>query len=86
MSKHHNLELSSPWDHHEPADVRAWFAQSNDDPEIARRMYGRAVLNIGSGPFDLHLRPTAPELRALAAMLCAVADELDGCTHLQGVV
>ena len=79
MSKHHRTEISTPWEGEIATGISAWLdAYSGDDADMRRRMQGRAVLNVSNGPLSLHLRPTAPELRALAAALSAVADALDG--------
>lgn len=84
MSTHHHLALASPWKHDPVTKVTAYApAEANDNPDIASRMRGRAVVSISAGPFDLSLRPTAAELRALAKALTSVAADLDEATAPQ---
>lgn len=84
MSTHHHIDLASPWKHDPVTRVTAYAATDlNDNAEIARRMRGRAVVSIAAGPFDLSLRPTAAELRALAKALLSVAADLDEATAPQ---
>lgn len=82
MSTHHRIDLPSPWEHHEATDVSLWLDAPSEDADIRRRMQGRGTLNFSCGPFDLYLRPTAPELRAMAAAFATLADQIDG-TPLQ---
>ena len=81
MPTHHHIELVSPWEH-EPVTQVTVFAPTdlNVDAEIASRMRGRAVLRLTCGPFDLDLRPTAADLRALARALQTVAADIDEAT------
>lgn len=73
---HRELQLESPWTHQAVVEVRAYAPEDGDDrPEEVR---GRASLTLQSGAFSLSLRPTSAELRALAALLLATADDNDG--------
>lgn len=45
---------------------------------------GLAVLTITSGAFSVDLRPSAGELRGLALMLAATADDMDHATAQLG--
>jgi hypothetical protein len=81
VSIHHHVELASPWKHDPVTKVTAYApAEANDNPDIASHMLGRAVVNVAAGPFDLSLRPTAADLRALAKALLTVAADLDEAT------
>jgi hypothetical protein len=81
VSTHHHIELASPWKHDSVTKVTAYApTEANDNPDIASRTSGRAVLSLRCGPFDLSLRPTAAELRALAKALTSVAADLDEAT------
>ena len=76
-ARHHHLEISTPWKHHAATEVAAW-APDRTDPDTDPGLRGRAVLTIANGPFSLDLRPTAADMRALAALCHAVAADLDG--------
>lgn len=74
--KFHELRLSEPWRHKgEGTEVTAYWLERHT-PELA----GRASLVFECGAFRLGLDPTLPELRALAALLTALADERE-CTE-----
>ncbi len=75
--RHHHLEISTPWKHHAATEVAAW-APDRCDTDIDAGLRGRAALTISNGPFELSLRPTAADLRALAALCHALAADLDG--------
>ena len=73
---HHRLALhSSPYA--QPADVEVHGFVPTRDPEDALVWAGRCALTFRSGPFDLSLRPTVAELRRLALLCTALADELE---------
>ena len=81
MSTHHKIQLTSPWKHQPTLDLTVYApSEPNNDIEIAGRTSGRAVLSLTCGPFDLNLRPTAADLRALARALQTVAADLDEAT------
>lgn len=84
MSTHHKIHLASPWKHDHALQVTAYApTEPHSDIEIASRTSGRAVLSLTCGPFDLNLRPTAADLRALARALQTVAADLDEATAPQ---
>lgn len=73
---HRELELESPWTYQAAVAVRAYVPEDGDGrPEQVR---GRANLTLQSGAFSLSLRPNSADLRALAAILLATADDNDG--------
>ena len=96
---HRTLQMPSPWDHQ--ADVEVSGFKPDDQVDTPDEVRGRAALSLDAGAFSLHLRPTAAELRALAALCQQLADDTDtanvppysgrravwpaGCTHLPGV-
>lgn len=96
---HRTLKLPSPWDHLGDIDVSGF--KPDDDATRPDEVRGRAALNFDCAAFTLNLRPTAAELRALAALCLQLADDTDtanvppfgapravwpaGCTHLPGV-
>lgn len=75
--RHHHLSLSPAWDHHQAVDLHAWVPESARATPRDPNLHGRAALCFSSGGFDLHLRPMPPELRAMAAALWELADDLD---------
>lgn len=74
-TRHHSLELSTPWSHHAATEVSGFAPDRTDDLPALR---GRAVLGFDHGPLSVRLNPTAADLRALAALCHALAADLDG--------
>lgn len=84
MSTHHKIQITSLWKHDLALQVTAYApTEPHSDLEIARHTGGRAVLSLTCGPFDLNLRPTAADLRALAGAMLAAAADLDEVTAPQ---
>lgn len=95
---HHTLTLPSPWSHQGGVEVTGFVPPHDGRPDEVK---GRASLVLRADAFELSLRPTAAELRSLAALCRTLADDLDasnvpafgplrarwpaGCTHLPGV-
>jgi hypothetical protein len=95
---HRTLSLPPPWTHHSSVDVTGFVPPHDGRPDEVK---GRAILTLGTSGFELSLRPTAAELRALATLCQQLADDTDtanvppfgasravwpaGCTHLPGV-
>ncbi len=95
---HHNLSLPPAWPQHSGVQVDGFVLPHDGRPD---EMKGRALLTLGTSGFELTLRPTSAELRALAALCQQLADGTDianvppfgapravwpaGCTHLPGV-
>ena len=75
--RHHRIELSTPWAHEAATEVSA-FAPDRTGPDASPGLGGRATLSVDHGPFTVSLRPTAADLRALAALCHALAADLDG--------
>lgn len=78
---YHNVSLASVWAH-EPAvavSMRAWSDPLADET-LASRMRGRAVMTFSASGFELSQRPTAADLRALAAAALATAADIDEAT------
>lgn len=76
---HHTLNVTSPWGLGDPLNVRGFVPQGDEyqSPALKRR----AALVLAAGPFELTLRPTAAELRALARLCASVADDLEAAPH-----
>lgn len=76
-TRHHTLVLPSPWDHQAPVELRGFVPEpSPEHPHLA----GCTSLTVDGGAFALSLRPSAPQLRAMAALLLALASDVDGVT------
>lgn len=73
MSAHRRVLISTPWDHHQPAALTAYVP---DDAAEWPDAKPRAVVLISGGAFELHMRVTDADLRAVAAALLSVADEM----------
>lgn len=80
MSTHHRILLPSVWEHRAATELVGFIRDIPDEPAIARRLHGRAALNITSGDWAVSLDPTAEQLRAMAAVLSTLAADLDEAT------
>ncbi|MCI1193516.1 hypothetical protein MOJ79_16920 [Calidifontimicrobium sp. SYSU G02091] len=69
---HHTLRISSPWEHQQAVEVDGFVPQATSHPEL----HARAALTLRAGAFELLLRPTAEELRAVAQLATTLADAL----------
>lgn len=81
---HHTLALhSSPYAQTGDVEVTGFIPQREGDEALI--WAGRSALTFRSGPFELSLRPTVADLRRLAAVCTALADELDAAAAPQPV-
>jgi hypothetical protein len=71
---HRTLTLPYPWSHQNPVEVSGFVPPHDGRPDEVK---GRASLTLRSSGFELSLRPTAAELRDLAALCRTLADDLD---------
>lgn len=70
---HRRLTIHEPLADCNVVEISAWVAE---DPRPRDGSFqGRAHLSIGAGPFRLSLSPTVAELRGLALLLTATADD-----------
>ena len=76
--RHHRLVLEPTHPFRGRTEVTGFWPAGRDthpDPDIAAAFGGRAALQFEAGAFKLDLDPTVAELRALAALCTAMADE-----------
>lgn len=74
---HRKTTLSAAWEHHDVVDVTGWAPiQTPERLKAHPNLAGRATLLLSCGPFDLSIKPTAAELRALAELCNTLADDL----------
>lgn len=77
--QHRTKVLPSAWDHDAPTEVRGFAVEA--DTERPYQVNGRASLTFDCASFSLALRPTPEELRALAALMLALADDQDAVNN-----
>lgn len=73
MSSHLNVFLPSPWSHQPGVNVTGLVQQNCEYTELT----GTSVLFLDCGAFSLNLRPTAEQLRRLAAMCTELAYQIE---------
>ena len=70
---HHTLTLDPAWAHQAAVDVSGH--SRTDSQDTAPEIRGRAALSFDCGSFSLSLRPTPAQLRALADLCLALAQD-----------
>jgi hypothetical protein len=70
---HRTKVLPSAWGHEASVEVRGFAVEP--DNERPHEVHGRSSLTFDCGGFSLNLRPTPDELRALAALMLALAED-----------
>ncbi len=71
--QHRTKVLPSAWAHEAATEVRGFAGEA--DNERSPEVNGRSCLTFDCASFSLHMRPTPDELRALAALMLALADD-----------
>lgn len=80
--QHRTKVLASAWEHQAATEVTAFAVCNTDRPEVTR---GRASVVFETGAFELRLTSTPDDLRALAAVLMATADDQEAVNNAQAV-
>lgn len=70
---HHTLDIASAWQHEASVEARGFVPE--EDSSTPAECRGRSALTFSAAAFSLHLRPTPAQLRALAALANALAEE-----------
>lgn len=73
MSRHLDVFLPGPWSHQPGVKVSGWVQQNCEHTELT----GTSALVLECGAFSLSLRPTAEQLRRLAALCTELADQIE---------